>query len=714
MFIIFYFYPLYLYIHYFFPIPVIKFSNKKKILVTSALPYANGPIHVGHLVEYIQTDIFVRFLKLIGEDAIYCCADDTHGTAIEIKANELKITPEQLIAQVYKEHLEDFKEFSINFDSYYSTNSSENKHYSDRIFSALKDKGLIYTREVENFYDEKEKRFLPDRYVKGECPKCGAKDQYGDVCEKCNATYKPIELINPYSVVSGEKPVRKKSMHYFFKLSALSEKLDNWLVNNKNLQPEIVNYVRNWIKAGLEDWDISRDGPYFGFKIPGEENKYYYVWLDAPIGYIASTQNYCKQHGLDAERHYWKAKNSSIIHFIGKDIIYFHFLFWPAMLMESGFNLPENIVVHGFLNVNGEKMSKSRGTFYTARDFLEKYEPEYLRYYYARSLSRKMADINLDFKDFESSINNELVANIGNLCYRAASFLESNFDCGFSSIEEDSELFGNVIKLAEQAKQDYYECDFRSAVQNILQISTLGNKFFQDNEPWKLVKEDKERARRVLGSCVNIVRILSVLISPILPNYSGKLQKQFDFGNLSWNDINFELGGHKINKARILFQKIEAKEEKTFPLDLKVAKILEAKDHTNAGKLVVLKIDLGSEKRQLVAGIKGHYSNDELIGKKIIVVSNLKPAKLRGVESNGMLLAGDDGANIGLLSVKDAEPGESVVAEGYKNSPATISFDDFLKVEILAKNGKATFEGKALKAGNEEVLVDKVKEGRIR
>ena len=443
-------------------------KKSKRIVVTSALPYANGDIHIGHLVEYIQTDIFVRFLKLIGKDAIYCCADDTHGTPIQIKAEQLGIKPEELISKVHKEHLSDFKSFLIDFDSYYSTNSPENKEYADKIFNSLKDKGFIYTKEVENFYDEKEKRFLPDRYVKGECPKCGAKDQYGDVCEKCNATYKPIDLINPYSTISKTTPVRKKSEHYFFKLSEMSEKIDNWLTTNKKLQPEIVNYVRNWIKEGLNDWDISRDGPYFGFKIPGEEDKYYYVWLDAPIGYIASTQNYCKQNGLDAEKDYWKNKNSEIIHFIGKDIIYFHFLFWPAVLMESGFNLPSYEVVHGFLTVNGEKMSKSRGTFLTARDFLKKYNPEYLRYYYAKLLSKKMSDIDLDFSDFADSVNNELVANIGNFCYRVLSFLEKNFDSSFDSIEEDEKLFGEIIKLTEKIREDYDNVNFKNVVRVFL------------------------------------------------------------------------------------------------------------------------------------------------------------------------------------------------------------------------------------------------------
>src|SRR3989338_8302654 len=386
---------------------VVKFKEKK-IVITSALPYANGPIHVGHLVEYIQTDIFVRFLRLTGKDVVYCCADDTHGTPIEVKARDLDIKPEELIAKFSKEHQEDFNIFHISFDSYYSTNSKENKYFSDLIFEKLRNKKLIYTKEIEVTYCGHCKRTLPDRYVKGKCPKCKAPDQYGDVCEACNATYDTIDLVEPYCIICKNMPVRKKSEHYFFKLSALSDFLGEYISKNKSFQPEIKNFVLNWVKDGLEDWNISRDGPYFGFKIPGEENKYYYVWLDAPIGYIASTENYCR-HNNENYEDYWKSKNARIRHFIGKDIVYFHFLFWPAMIMGSDFSLPEDIVVHGFLTVNGEKMSKSRGTFLTAEDFLQRYNTEYLRYYYASMLSKKLADINLDFRVFRDKINNELV-----------------------------------------------------------------------------------------------------------------------------------------------------------------------------------------------------------------------------------------------------------------------------------------------------------------
>ncbi|MFC1768330.1 methionine--tRNA ligase, partial [Nanoarchaeota archaeon] len=431
----------------------------KKTVITSALPYANGPIHIGHLVEYIQTDIFVRFLNLIGEDAIYCCADDSHGAPIEIAAKKEGITPEELIGKFHIEHQRDFKSFNIKFDSYYSTNSKENQTYSNQIFEELKKKDLIYKKDVELTFCEKCERFLPDRYVKGNCPKCNAPDQYGDVCESCNSTYNTTDLVKPFCTICGTSPKRRKSTHYFFKLSEFSDRLDKWLTTNKTLQPEMVNYVRNWIKEGLQDWDISRDGPYFGFKIPGEDNLYYYVWLDAPVGYIASTQNYCIQNNLDAEKTYWKAKNSRIIHFIGKDIIYFHFLFWPAMLMGSGFNLPNEIIVHGFLTVNGQKMSKSRGTFFTAKEFVEKYNPEYLRYFYAKTLSKKMSDLDLNFKEFQDSINNELAANIGNFCYRVLSFTNKNFNSKIEGIDDDKKLFDNINKEVERIKKSYNDAN---------------------------------------------------------------------------------------------------------------------------------------------------------------------------------------------------------------------------------------------------------------
>ena len=693
-----------------------KSSKKHRILVTSALPYANGPIHIGHLVEYIQTDIFVRFLRLIGENVIYVCADDAHGAPIEIKAAELGISPEELISKVFDGHVRDFKDFSISFDNYYTTNSPENKHYSDLIFERLRKKNLIYTKDIEVTYCEHDKRTLPDRYVKGKCPKCGAPDQYGDVCENCNAAYKTIDLVEPYCVICKNKPVRKISKHYFFRLNKFSKKLESWLRKNKNLQPEVKHFVSNWIKNGLEDWNISRDGPYFGFKIPGEDDKYYYVWLDAPIGYIASTENHCKKIGLRTED-YWQSKNSRIYHFIGKDIIYFHFLFWPAMLLGSGFALPYDIMVHGFLTVNGEKMSKSRGTFFTAREFLQKNNAEHLRFYYASLLNRNTSDLDLSFEDLSKKINNELAANIGNFCYRVLNFLNKNFDGEIKETDKNKKLTDEINKKIKEIEKNYYSLNFNESVKNILHVSSLGNTYFQENEPWKLIKEDKEKVQKILGLCVNIVKNLSILLGPILPNFSLNLQQQLNLKSLKWEDLGFQLKNHKIGKDGILVEKIEEKEQKKpeFPLNLKVAKILEVEEHPNADKLYVLQVDIGNEKRQLVAGLRQHYSAEELKNKKIIVITNLKHAKLRGVESQGMLLAGDDGTSVGVLAADKSNPGDKVYLEGFENSAKELSFDDFLKLKITVQNGKVYFENKELRTDKETIRAKKVKDGaRVR
>lgn len=683
-----------------------KFKDKR-IIVTSALPYANGPLHCGHLVEYIQTDIFVRFLRLIGKDVVYCCADDTHGTPIELKANELKIRPEDLIARVFKEHARDFKNFLIKFDSYHTTNSKDNKHFSDLIFSRLKENGHIYTKEIEVTYCEHDKRTLPDRYVKGKCPKCNAEDQYGDVCEKCNAAYKTVDLVDPYCILCKKKPVKKPSKHYFFKLSAFSKFLEKWIKENKNLQPEIKNFVLNWIKDGLDDWDISRDGPYFGFNIPGEKDKYYYVWLDAPIGYIASFANYYGD--LKKAEEQWN--NSEIIHFIGKDITYFHLLFWPAMLHGSGFKLPKDIVVHGFLTVNGEKMSKSRGTFFTAEEFLEKYDAEHLRYYYGNVLSKKLADIDLNFGEFRERINNELVGNLGNFCYRVISFTNKNFNGEIKNIDDNKRIIDGINEKIEKIRKHYEGFNFNFAVNETLLLSDIGNKYFQESQPWKLIKEDKEKVREICALCINIAKNLSILIQPVLPKFSEELQKQLNVKNLQWKDIGFGLKNHKIGKEKILVKKIEVQEKSIFPLNLKVAKIIDVKDHPDADKLYVLQVDLGMEKRQLVAGLKGYYSKEELKNKKIIMITNLKYSKLRGIESQGMLLAGDDGKDVGVLTIKNAEPGTPAVIEGFENSTEQISFEQFKKLKITVKNNKPYYENKEVKAGSESIKVEKVKDG---
>ncbi len=663
------------------------------LIVTSALPYANGPIHIGHLVEYIQTDIYVRFLKSMNIDVIYCCADDTHGTPIELNAAQLGIPPEKLIEKYHKEHSEDFKKFSVNFDNFYTTNSPENKAFSDFFFTKLKEKGDIYKKNVELTYCENCKRFLPDRYVKGICPKCGSEEQYGDNCEKCNATYEPTDLKESKCVICSNTPVRKVSEHYFFALSNYSDKLKSWLENNDNLQQEVKNYVLNWIKEGLKDWDITRDAPYFGFNIVGEKDKYYYVWLDAPIGYIASCRNYCEKHGLNFED-YWKADKGRIIHFIGKDIIYFHFLFWPAMLMGVGFNLPENIVVHGFLTVNNQKMSKSRGTFITAKEAAAKLNPEYLRYYYANILGHSLKDINLDVNDLKGRINSELIDNFGNLTNRALTFLYKNFQGELSDFHFP-ELEKKILKQADKVIQHYENVEFHLAIRSILEIGFEVNKFFQDSAPWALIKKDRDKTLEVLSFTVNVIKIMGALLKPVIPNIIGKLEKILNIDNLTIaNCINFNLKTHKINKPKILFKKIEElkliEPSPASKILLKAGEITDVDLHPNADKLYVLTVKFDSETRQIVSGIRDFYSQEELQGKVAVFVYNLKQAVIRGVESNGMILAAKDDKDLGIV-LTDAPHGSNVNIETVEyNNTNEITIKDFSKLQFQS-DGEAVY-----------------------
>ncbi|MBN2102035.1 MAG: methionine--tRNA ligase [Candidatus Aenigmarchaeota archaeon] len=702
----------------------------EKILITAALPYANGPIHLGHLVEYVQADIFSRFLKLKGYDAIYCCADDQHGTPIEVNAMKQKITPEEFIKRWLEQHKTDFSAFHIDFDSYYETNSPENKKHADFFFTTLKDKGFIHTKEVDQLYCENDKRFLPDRFVKGVCPKCGAEDQYGDVCEVCGASYNATEISQPKCVICGNSPVVRKSSHYFFRLGSFSEKLRKWLTENQEMQSDIRNYVLSWIDKGLEDWCVSRDAPYFGFKIPGEADKYYYVWLDAPIGYISSTENYCKKRGIQLDD-YWRKKDSKIYHFIGKDIAYFHFLFWPAMLMGTGFNLPHNIIVHGFLTVNKEKMSKSRGTFIKASEYIESgLDPEFLRYHYASSLTKSTVDIDLSFEDFQSRVNTELVGNIANLAYRCLSFTSKNFNGKLGKTPAgpgENVIIEQVRDLKRKIDSDYMSCDYRSVVKSILEVGDIGNKYFQENAPWELIKTDKTRCREVLAFTANIVKNLAIMLQPILPDFSDSLRKQLGIqGFFGWEDINFDLEEHQIGEPEIVLRKIEEinigppkeepeKDADPFSrLDLRVAKIEKVEQHPDAEKLYIEQIDVGGKKRQIVSGLKGHYKPKELEGKRIILVANLKPAKLRGVESDGMLLAVESkDKKVGLLTSKD-EPGEHVFIEGMKQKPAKeIDIKEFAEMKMLVSEGKVLYKGKIMKTKNGELTVDRKIDGVV-
>ncbi len=657
---------------------------KKNILVTAALPYANGAIHIGHILEYSQADIWTRFQKMIGNNCIYCCADDTHGTPIMLKAKEKNITPEELIANVSIEHQKDFSGFLIKFDNYYSTNSPENKEFSENIYNVLKEKGHIVTRDIEQAYDEKEKMFLPDRFIKGECPKCGALDQYGDSCDVCGSIYSPLEMKNPRSVVSGEPPIKKASKHYFFKLSDfesdLKELFENGIVND-----QAYHKMQEWFKEGLKDWDISRDAPYFGFKIPGEDDKYFYVWLDAPIGYIASSRNYCDNHSLDY-KDFWFGKNAEIHHFIGKDIAYFHTLFWPAMLKGAGFNTPKKIHIHGFVTVNGAKMSKSKGTFVSASTYLKYLSPEYLRYYYASKLTERMEDIDINFEDFASKVNSDLVGNFVNIISRSVGILGKNFDNMMSSNNEEGEKLLSEIKDKQNEIASFYEeLKYASAVKEIILLANKVNKFYEEFKPWVLVKENKNLAQSVLTTGLNSARILSIYLKPILPELVRHIEILFGGKELSWNDINTNIENQKLNQFERLMERIDMKNieqmvedtkkevaevrknilideknniEQILPqisyddfskVDLRIATVLNVEEVEGSNKLLKLKVDLGNETKQVFAGIKSSYNPNNLVGKKIVIVANLAPRKMKFGVSEGMIIASGEGENISVV-----------------------------------------------------------------
>ena len=693
-------------------------DKKRHVLVTSALPYANGPLHIGHMVEYVQTDVFVRFLRANGIKVAYACADDTHGTPIEIAASKAGVRPEDLIAKYREEHLRDFGDFMISFDVYHTTHSEENRRYSDFFFNTLKENGHIYERMVEQTYCEKDKRYLPDRFVKGTCPKCRAQDQYGDQCEKCNSVYKPVDLLDARCALCGSGPSRKSSVHYFFRLSSFSGKLKKWVEGNDLIQPEIKNFVFSWISGGLEDWDITRDGPYFGFRIPGERSKYYYVWLDAPIGYVSASEKHARDKmGLDAS-FYWKSDGADVFHFIGKDIIYFHLLFWPAMLMGVGYGLPKDVPVHGHLTVNGEKMSKSRGNFFTAREYLDCYDPELLRFYYASNLSKTVSDINLDFSDFQNRINGELVGNVANLAYRTLSFINRNFDSKIGKVsKKDSGLAAELSSKFEEASGHYQSLNFREAVKSVLEISSAGNRLIQESEPWKLVKTDRRRCGEVMAMAANIVRNVSILLDPVMPGFCMKIRKQLNVEGNDFSQLGFGLSDHRINAARIVLTNLEEVPKlgkEFFPADLRVAEIESVESHPDADKLYVLRIRIGEEKRQIVAGLRGIYGSEDLAGRGIVVVANLKHASIRGVRSQGMLLAAEGGGKIVLVEAPGSESGDAVAADGLESGGAVISVEDFYKLGLKVEGGKVFFGERALKTGKGSVCADAADGSKIR
>jgi methionyl-tRNA synthetase len=529
----------------------------RKILVTSALPYANGEIHLGHLVEYIQTDIWVRFQKMMGNECYYICADDAHGTPIMLKARELGITPEELIADVKARHEADFAGFNIGFDNYHSTNSAENKELATDIYNKLFNKGYITTKTISQAFDEKEQMFLPDRFIKGECPKCGAPDQYGDNCEKCGATYNPTDLKNAKSVVSGTSPIEKDSEHYFFDLPQFEEKLKTW--TSKYLQSEMSNKLNEWFENGLKQWDISRDKPYFGFEIPNTKDKYFYVWLDAPIGYIASFKNFCDNNNINFAEFWSKDSDAEIYHFIGKDIMYFHSLFWPAMLMGADMKTPDGIFTHGFLTVNGEKMSKSRGTFIMARTYLDNLNPEYLRYYYAYKLSNKIDDIDLNLEDFKQRVNSDVVGKVVNIASRCAGFIVKKFDKTLSAYAIEEQMYNDFVATGEDIKALYEQRNYSQAMREIMKLADSANEYIAKKEPWVMIKDEQNRAEvhDITSLAINLFRVIITYLAPVLPEVAEKSRQFLNLETLDWYALEHPLTKHIINKFTPLISRIE-------------------------------------------------------------------------------------------------------------------------------------------------------------
>jgi methionyl-tRNA synthetase len=666
----------------------------RKILVTSALPYANGSIHLGHLVEYIQTDIWVRFQKMQGHTVHYVCADDTHGTPIMLRAEKEGITPEALIEKVHQEHAQDFSEFLVAFDNYYSTNSPENKELACGIYKALKADGKIATKTIEQYFDPVKNMFLPDRFIKGECPKCHAKDQYGDSCEVCGATYSPTDLINPFSAVSGATPVRKETEHYFFKLSECADFLRDW-TRSGTLQAEAANKMTEWVgEVGdnkLSDWDISRDAPYFGFEIPDAPGKYFYVWLDAPIGYMASFKNLCTKEGIDFDEYWKKGSETELYHFIGKDILYFHALFWPATLAYSGYRTPTSVFAHGFLTVNGEKMSKSRGTFITARSYLDHVKnPEYLRYYYAAKLNSSMEDIDLNLEDFVARVNSDLVGKYINIASRTAGFLNKRF-AGKIQLSNNNLVIKELVEASSAIQLAYTERDFGKALREVMRLADLANGYVADKAPWVIAKQEGMEAelQTVCSDALEMFRILTIYLKPILPKLASQIEQFLNIEPLAFSDINLALPvQHQINEYTHLITRIDPKQieamteankenlQATPPqahteqrhaahqqntvkeetkeaeyisiddftkVDLRIAKIVNAEHVEGADKLLKLTLDIGEENtRQVFAGIKSAYDPATLVGRTTVMVANLAPRKMKFGLSEGMVLAASD------------------------------------------------------------------------
>lgn len=671
-------------------------SSKRQILVTNALPYANAALHLGHILEYTQTDVWVRFQKMRGHECYYVSADDAHGTAIMLKADEKGISAEQHIADMRTIHEADFKDFLIGVDNYHSTHSEENRVFLELIYNRLKANDHIAKRSITQAFDPEKKLFLADRYVKGTCPKCKTDDQYGDNCEVCGATYSPVDLINPVSVISGATPIEKESVHYFFKLPEFTDFLKQW-VNSGTVQKEVANKLGEWLDSGLQEWDISRDAPYFGFEIPDAPGKYFYVWLDAPIGYMASFKNLCEREAIDFD-HFWEKDSSTeLYHFIGKDIVNFHALFWPAMLKSANYRTPTKVCVHGFVTVNGKKMSKSRGTFINARCYLDHLNPEYLRYYYASKLSGSVEDIDLNLEDFIQKVNSDLVGKVVNIASRCAKFLTNGNNGILSSTIENQALWNQVSGAKDSIANHYENRDFSKAIREIMALADLANEYIAAKEPWKLNK-DPDQQQKVQDICslgINIFRVILTYLKPVLPSMA-EAGETFLNDSLTWESVNQPLVKHQINPFTPLMQRIEKErvdamveaskqdlpkaiepiisgpladeplaDEISFDdfikVDLRVALIVKAEHVEGADKLLQLTLDIGGETRQVFSGIKSSYDPQSLEGRLTVMVANLAPRKMRFGMSEGMVLAAADKKGIYLLEPDSgAQPGQRV------------------------------------------------------
>jgi methionyl-tRNA synthetase len=664
-------------------------ESPRKILVTSALPYVNGHPHMGHMVEYIQTDIWVRFQKLVGNDCIYVCASDAHGTPIMLKARELGISPEELTETNSKEFVSVFEAFGVDFDNYHTTHSPENEALVIEMFEALRESGDIYTKTIEQAYDEKEGLFLPDRFVKGTCPRCKTEDQYGDACENCGATYTPADLIKPVSVLSGTPPVKRESEHYFFRLSEYADRLRQWM-RDATLDKNVIAKLEEWFEAGLQDWDISRDAPYFGFRIPGTEDKYFYVWLDAPVGYPASFRHLCdRRSDLDFDEYWRPGGDTELYHFIGKDIMYFHTLFWPAVLQGAGFRTPTSVFAHGFLTVNGQKMSKSRGTYINARTYLDNLDPSHLRYYYAAKLGPTIEDIDLNLDDFIARVNSDLVGKLVNIASRCAGFINKRFDGQLADSLPETALHEQFAAAAGTIAGHFEAREYSKAIRVIMALADEANRYIDDKKPWVMIKDEAQLddVQAVCTQGLNLFRNLMVYLAPVIPAVADDAREFLGEEAWDWSSASAPLLGARINRFQPLLTRVEQQQvdkmieqskdthpetapaeddtisiEDFMKVDLRIARIEAANPVEGADKLLQLELNVGDGNRNVFAGIKSAYDPDSLVGRHVILVANLAPRKMRFGVSEGMVLAaGPGGKDIFLLSPDEgAEPGMRV------------------------------------------------------